>query len=455
MNYQEALDYLSVLGPTLERPSLTRMESFFAEKGAPQDKLKAVHVGGTNGKGSVTTFINSIFRELGFASGKFTGPHLIKFNERFEMNGRIISDDEFAGAAGVVAIESEAFALRHPELGLLTWFEFLMAMSVHLFIENNVSPAVFEVGLGGRFDATNVLHKPQVSVITNVDLDHVHLLGDTREKIAFEKAGIIKKNAPVVTLASGGALGVIKERAQEMAAPLIVLGGGADGNLFKSFTMDLYGEQYLSEAARQWLARLDLSLRTRSEPIALGLSGAYQRNNALAALFAAALYLSGEAVEPLSNTIDWQIETSLVGLTKARWPGRFELHKELPVILDGAHNPHGAFALRCSLDEMYPGRPCIFVFGCFENKNMEDMLCGLLRKGDVVLCPEITNVRATRQASEIIAIAEKLGARGSKYPDLKAAVDAGLQLLGDDNSFADRLIVTGSFAMVRELIQLN
>lgn len=222
MNYLESIAYLDGLAPTLEKPTLDRIAAFFEEYGNPQNCLPCFHVGGTNGKGSTVAILASVLQKCGLSVGRFTGPHLLRWNERFQINEVPIPDFQFAQYATRLKSMSEEFACRHPELGPLTWFEFITAIACQYFAEQKVDVAVIEVGLGGRFDATNVIANVLASVITNVDLDHTHILGETVDKIALEKAGIIKAGIPVVTAVGGTALRVIADRAWHAGAPLFV-----------------------------------------------------------------------------------------------------------------------------------------------------------------------------------------------------------------------------------------
>lgn len=445
MNYQESLDYLQSLVPTLERPGLERMREYFKSENNPQNRLPVVHVGGTNGKGSVTTFVASALSALGYRTGKFTGPHLHKFNERFVIDGQIINDEQFADVATTL--------LQQPQAKTLTWFEFLTAMAVQYFNREELTASVFEVGLGGRFDATSTIDNVAVSVITNVDLDHVHLLGDTVEKIAFEKAGIIKADIPVITACTGGALEVLVKRAQELRAPLIVLDGGAAQrkNIFKDYSVSIIDEGYkLSDNCRNSLQALKSFLADRE--VVLGLGGAYQRGNALLACLAACLYTCIRQGNVLNQT---DLEKILDGLAKASWPGRFQFVEDPPMLLDGAHNSHGTRALRKSLEELYPGKNFVFVFACFENKDMKSLLGELVKEGDILLAPALSHSRAVRSKEEISNFARQSGMHSQVFDNLQDALREGLAIINTHTSdkpkrYADHLIVCGSFALIKE-----
>ena len=225
MDYQQAIKYLEDLAlleqkrPSL--PGLKRIQAFLYYYNTPQNSFMSFHVAGTNGKGSTVAILDSILRQSNFKVGRFTGPHLLRFNERFHLNGKAISDQELAVLVFDLKQKSEIFASLNAELGALSWFEFLTALAFFYFAQSGIDVAVIEVGLGGRFDATNVLQKLYATGITNIGLDHQNILGSKLEDIAIEKAGIIKANIPIITAASEPALSVIAHRAAELNAKLI------------------------------------------------------------------------------------------------------------------------------------------------------------------------------------------------------------------------------------------
>jgi dihydrofolate synthase / folylpolyglutamate synthase len=449
MNYQESLDYIKSLTPTLERPTMARMKLYFEELGKPQNQLASLHVGGTNGKGSVSTFLASMLAACGKKVGKFTGPHLLKFNERIVVNGADIDDQSFAQMATIVLDQSLAFAQRHRDLGPLTWFEFLTAMAVQYFNQEKVDYAVFEVGLGGRFDATNALENVIVSTITNVDLDHMHLLGNTVGEIAAEKAGIIK-TAPLVTTAGGAALAVLEERAASAGVPLIALynpWGDFAPALFRDFYVTIKNAPDKFERLVQ--SRISLLQKQLFGQDALALSGAYQRLNALTALLAlCATDFFGEQSGQDQNLF---FENLRQGLVDAYWPGRYEIVADTSQILDGAHNPHGARALRLSLEDMFGPQRFVFIFAAFQNKDLRAVLSQLVREGDYILAPRLTGERPFHKFADIEAICKDLKAHSLGFEDFASASAYGHQLIAKGGgNFSKMVVVTGSFATVRE-----
>ncbi|MFA6558712.1 MAG: Mur ligase family protein [Candidatus Obscuribacterales bacterium] len=457
LNYQESLDYIKSLVPTLERPSLERVEKFFTDQGRPQSQIECFHVGGTNGKGSVSTLITSMVEALGFRCGKFTGPHLLSFNERFVVDKQAIGPERFAQIASVTKEKSDQFASEHATLGTLTWFEFLTAMAVAYFRQEQVKHAVFEVGMGGRFDATNILTNVRATVLTNVDLDHMQFLGNTREKIAFEKSGIIKANVPVITTCDGAALAVIAARANELKCPLYVLSGldGAHdlGDLLEKFEIQLIGLAHETAVVRDFVYLLKNEFLTDSsqKSFVSGLSGSYQLVNILTALIAVAA--SGLLTERLNSSASGRqatIEALKLGLAQASWPGRFEIFEEPKMILDGAHNPHGAKALRASLLEKFGLLKFVFILTCFENKDAEELLNSLLGPGDLILTFAPQSERKMHKPETLVQIANRLGAQGYVVSDCAEALRRGQEILAQSDIYASYLIATGSFATVRE-----
>ena len=444
--------------PTLERPSLRRIEEFFNAQGSPQSTLECFHVGGTNGKGSVSTLIASMLEALGHRCGKFTGPHLLSFNERFVINGQAIAAEPFAQVASQTKELSDQFALDHPDLGALTWFEFLTAMAVAYFKQEKVRYSVFEVGMGGRFDATNILTNVCATVLTNVDLDHMQFLGDTREKIAFEKSGIIKRGVPVVTTCDGGALAVVAARAEELKCPIYVLSHLADSHdlvdLFQNFEIQCFGLEHEKNRLSDFvdLLKKEFFVEASTQPCFVsGLSGSYQRVNILTALIA--LGASGILTEPLMASREQRqatIQSLKLGLSKAIWPGRFEIFENPRMILDGAHNPHGAKALRASLLERFGLVNFVFLLTCFENKDAEELLHALLGPGDTIFAFAPESERKMHRPEYLLGIAQAAGARGFIVENCAEAVKCSQEILANNGGYAPYLIAAGSFATVRE-----
>lgn len=324
--------------------------------GNPQNRLRFIHVAGTNGKGSTCAMLESIYRAAGLRTGLFTSPHLVSFSERIQVNRRLIPEDEVIRLTGLMrGLLKEFPAEHHP-----TFFEVVTVMALVYFAEQQCDLVIWETGLGGRLDATNIV-TPLASVITNIQFDHQKWLGNTLEQIAAEKAGIIKPGVPVVTAAEEPALGVILQTAAAHAAPAAVV-AQADA---ERFSTELNG---------------------------LPLAGKHQRLNAALALTTVQIL---QGILPLDNAA---IET---GLQQVQWPGRFQIvrRENQTLVLDGAHNPAGAAALQSTLKENLGGIRPAFILGILDDKDWAEM-CRILAPlaGRIFLTP-VASGRTTRPSA--------------------------------------------------------
>lgn len=338
----QAIAYLKQLPHTEVKPGLERIQALLERVGNPHERLQAVHIGGTNGKGSVAVMIASVLQRAGYRVGLYTSPHLISYCERIQINGAQIAEDEFDHIADELMPIADAMADKP------TQFEFMTALAFLYFLRQKIDIAVIEVGLGGRFDATNVI-TPMVSVLTNVELDHTDLLGETLEQIAWEKAGIAKRGVPLITgERKPNALEVIARECAAVGAPLI--------------------------PARQRARRTDFTWEYQEfevwgeGKVMMKLLGGYQRENLNVAL---------EALEVLRQSLEIPHEALVRGLEQASWPGRFEVVQREPyIILDGAHNPHAARALREDVRryrERYALHKSALLFGVLRDKAYQTM----------------------------------------------------------------------------------
>jgi dihydrofolate synthase / folylpolyglutamate synthase len=383
MTYDEAVRYLLALGRELAAPrqpaaagslraqkfDLANIQALAAHLGHPQRTHPSVHIAGTNGKGSVAAMLESILRAAGLTTGLYTSPHLERINERIAVAGAPIADADFAAAfTRILAAIEELLAAgpaRPGGRGLAahpTFFECLTAMAFEHFARVPVDIAVYEVGMGGRLDATNVV-TPEVAVITAIDFDHENYLGHSIEAIAGEKAGIIKPGAWVVSAAGRDeARAVVARRAAEMDARLVDV-----------------AEAYHSRmvpAAREGCYRIAVRPQSRNFggaraiEFVLPLAGRYQAANAVTAVAAARLL--AERGFPITD------EAIARGLETVRWHGRLERVADSPAVyLDGTHNPAGARALAEFLQENFPGRRLVLVYGAMRDKAVDE-ITGLL-----------------------------------------------------------------------------
>ncbi|HIA55455.1 MAG TPA: hypothetical protein EYN91_25785 [Candidatus Melainabacteria bacterium] len=456
MNYLEAKTYLESLAPTLSRPTLDRMNRFVAAYLSQEADIPCIHIGGTNGKGSTVAIADSVLRSRGYKVGRFTGPHLLRWNERFHVDGKAISDEDFARLATKLRDMSEKFGQENKDVGPLTWFEFLTAMAFMHFAECKIDVAVVEVGLGGRFDATTARTNPFVTAITNVSLDHTHLLGDTVEKIAFEKAGIIEPGISVITACHDAALDEVLRVAREKMSPVYALANNDQIVLY------INGKREASSPAAPLLSLLKENL---------SLLGNHQIQNGLLALLAVAKFLivdkdvkvqmSGSSSEiALGKTppspeelVDviykCDMETLSAGLKNVRWPGRLQYLQNKDILLDGAHNPAGAQALRAFLDQKYPGFRPLFVISSFETKDVRQLLSSLVHKGERVFVAEAKGRRSSHSKEFLLHCLTLLGAKGKSFPSIAAAVDAARASKERD----EFIVISGSFAAIKETMQ--
>lgn len=324
--YEDAIKQLTSRDNFYIDLGLDRIRAALEIFGNPQDKLKCIHVAGTNGKGSVCTILDSILREAGYKTGLYTSPHIWDYTERIRVCGVEISKEDFA-----------SYVEQIMGCGIhLTEFEILTVMMFLYFEAKGVDIAILETGLGGRLDATNVIKKNLCSIITQIDLDHTERLGDTKEKIAYEKAGIIKQACPVITSMGYEA---IKDKADEMDSMFI---------LATPFVKPEFVE-------------------------ALTLKGNHQVEN---------LALAVNAINYLFKDID--DATIIAGLRKVKNPCRFQYFPMQNLVVDASHNPNGIAALRDNLDSYFPQDERRFVFGCLRNKDYSKMMRILFREGDEI-----------------------------------------------------------------------
>lgn len=322
---------------------LDRMRELAERLDDPQDHLKFIHAAGSNGKGSVCTFIENGLRASGFRTGFYSSPHLVRLEERFRINGKPVDGSALAEAAEKV--HSASAAMREKP----TYFELTTAIALVLFRDLKVDFAVWETGLGGRLDATNIV-TPVLSVITGISLEHTEYLGSTLSEVAGEKAGIIKPGIPVVCgPVAPDPFTVIRNRADELHAPFHPVAPYHDDHKIV-FHPDGRSEQ-----------RLILE----GIPVEIPLPGSYQRNNAAVA---------AQALHILSGQFGFSEQAAIRGMRNAEWPARMQFVPERRLIIDGAHNPEGAEALARSLREFYPQRKFHFITGCFADKNADAII---------------------------------------------------------------------------------
>ncbi len=407
MTPQEGLAHFANLSPSSIKMGLDRVRVALDRLGHPEQRFPALHVAGTNGKGSTCALAASCLARR-YKTGLYTSPHLIRPNERIQVDGVEIDDDTFGRRIAEVV---EVLGADHQ----LTYFEFGTIVAFWHFAKEHVEFAVIETGLGGRLDATTAC-VPKVTCITPIDFDHMEYLGHTLGAIATEKAGILKPGVPVVLAAQ-------PEEAQRAIA--LARGEGQTLEEGRDFWLDADGRTFRTH--HRTLTNLELPLK-----------GPHQRQNLAVAL--ACL----EALAPDFPLTDDQLRE---GVRTTRWPGRLEEFPGAPlVVLDGAHNPAGVQVLLRALDTEYAGRPIHLVFGVFADKDSEPMMRALFPRVDAIYATPVGTPR-TRDPKSYEALAKRLNSRVFVYPDAHAALEAA-RAQAPANGV---VIVAGSLFLVGQL----
>ncbi len=399
VTYQEAIDYINGVRWLGSKPGLERVSELLRRLGEPQKKLKFVHIAGTNGKGSCAAMLASVLRAAGYRTGLFTSPYLWRFNERMQLNGRPIENDVLAEITARLRVQADAMD-DHP-----TEFEMMTAAALLWYAEENCDVVVLEVGLGGRFDATNVIESPEVSVIMNIGLDHTEILGDTLEQIAFEKAGIVKPGSPCVLYQQTEEVTkVVRRVCDERGAALRIADFAAIRPEFDS----LEGQVFTY----------------KNEPYAIPLLGAHQLKNAAVAIEAAEL-LRGRG---------WRIEQDALehGLYAVSWPARFELlREEPPFVVDGGHNVQCAETVADNLRRYFPDRRRILLIGVLRDKDYRGMLDVLAPEADAFVCVTPDSPRAL-PAEELAEELRRFGKPAAACGSIREGVSEALAQAGDE-----------------------
>lgn len=409
------------------KPGLETTRALLKELGNPENSLRIVHVAGTNGKGSVSAMIASVLRHSGLKTGLYTSPHLVRLNERFKINGCDLPDKELNPL--LEEVEDGAVRVETSGRGTPTFFECMTALGVLWFARSGVPIAVFEVGMGGRLDSTNVL-SPLVSVITRIGLDHTEYLGDSIEEIAFEKAGIIKDGVPVVCAAMPDeAYGVISKIAHERGAQVVK---APEAVCVRRLSGDLRGQKVAIESGGEDYGTVNLKL-----------AASYQIENIATAV---------AAIETLQRVlgVEFGRKTLVKGLAATEWIGRFQLIGETPeTLIDGAHNPDGAAALVRALHDAKCGRRIRFVVGQCADKDSEGFFRTIAPICGRVWTVPLQNPRSA-EPSALAAIAKRYGIQATSCESLADAI-----VLAKADAVANEapLVIGGSLFLVGEVLE--
>lgn len=355
MNYTDSIKLLTSTGKFKINLGLERISALLNLIGNPQDKIKIIHIAGTNGKGSVCALLANILKCSGYKTGLYTSPHLLEYTERIRINGIEISENDFA------RLISEICTVADNNNIDLTEFEILTIMAFKYFADNNVDFAVMETGLGGRFDAVNVCKNPVCSVITSISLDHTDRLGDTVEKIAFEKAGIIKRNSPVIVSSANSGFEVIKNQALQTGAELIKV---------------TKNSEIIYENGINYIV-------LEKNKFEFPLLGLYQEQNTALVL----------AVTDLLTKKGYKISLK-EGFKTVKWAARLEYIKEKNILIDGAHNPSAALELKKSLDYYFPFQKKVFIYGTIGTKDYKTIAKTLFTGNEEIFYYEFNHPNA-------------------------------------------------------------
>jgi dihydrofolate synthase/folylpolyglutamate synthase len=434
--YEEALDFLySFIDYSLKRNfrnaaekfNLDRMREFMRLLGSPQDDYQIIHVAGTKGKGSVSAFCAYVLTANGYKTGLYTSPHMVEFTERIRINGENISKKDLVEMVNAI----KPFIDKVPEI---TTFELTTAIAFLYFSKQGVSHAVFEVGLGGRLDATNIVN-PVAAVITSISYDHVKILGNTLSEIAGEKGGIIKQDTPVVIAPQKEEARLkLVDIAQERNSPIIQIGQdylyaadshSLNGQSFLVWTPDEQGlvDAYIESGGRDVWSPLRFKIP---------LLGFHQVENAVTA------YAALKTIEKFGVKISQK--AYLEGFASVEWPGRMEvLQRNPPIIVDSAHNRYSALRLRQAMDDYFPGLPIVMVFGVSEDKDVKGIFQELLPRVKRVIATQSIHPRAM-DARNLVGLAHRFGRSADAILPIEDALQTAIKEAGQDSV----ILITGS-----------
>ncbi|MFB3787238.1 MAG: folylpolyglutamate synthase/dihydrofolate synthase family protein [bacterium] len=410
--------------------NLERFRGFLALLGDPQHAVPAIHVAGSDGKGSVCAMLASVLQAMGYKVGLYTSPHLQNIRERIRIDGDWISEADFA--RWTTYLQENTRRYTPPPEGYATFFELMTAMAFLHFQHKQADFMVIETGLGGRLDATNVM-RPRVTVITHISLEHTEQLGNTLEAIADEKLGITRPAVPAVIGSQDADLYAhFEKRLHNHSAPVVYA-----------------GRQYRAGSEKRGARYRTLEVESppgRRRIVQIPLFGQYQIENTLTALAALDTLVQHRVIPPISTQVLRK------GFRNAYWPGRFEILRrpgKSPLVLDVAHTTNGAASLRRSLDEFYPSRKRIFVLGFLQDKRIGEMVQHLVRPQDRLIITQAPSPRAASLGQilhELDGLPD-IAAACLPRPEPRAALDLAVQL-GTKN---DVICVAGSLYLVGEI----
>lgn len=426
MTYDEALQFIHSANKFGSKLGLENITNLLNEMNNPQEKLKIIHIAGTNGKGSTASFMNQVLLEEKYEVGLFTSPYLEIFNERIRVNNILISDEELACYIDYIKNIIDIMIKKnmpHP-----TEFEIITALAFKYFLDKKVDFVILEVGLGGRFDATNVIKKSIASVITSISLDHTHILGDTISKIAYEKAGIIKSNGIVFSYPQKEeAFQVLQQVSEDKKARLETF----SEKRIKNIKMNSIKSTF------DWMG---VNEEKNIENIEIHLLGEHQIYNASLALY---------TLEDLEKNgyLNLSIDSIKNGLKNTKWNGRLEILQQEPVVMiDGAHNYDGALALANTIESCCSSNKSLLCIGILGDKDIKSILDTIIPKFDTVIVTQPNNPRAL-DAIELAKQIEKYNINFEVEPCLNQAI----KLVNEKINDFDLIVFSGSLYLIGEV----
>ena len=420
MNFNSALKWINGFQKFGIKLGLDRIKYIMDELENPQGNYKIIHVAGSNGKGSVCNYISSILNESGYRVGKYTSPHLHNIKERITINNQKISNIDFANITTKIKHIEEKMTKKYDKP---TYFEILTAISFQYFKEKKVDYAIVEVGLGGKYDATNIV-TPLISIITNISLEHQNILGKKITQIADQKAGIIKEKTPIFTAAKDKSLQIIKKIADEKKSPIYVI---KNKNYIRLKNNLKFQEFQIKGLLKEYIVKTKLLGKYQGENISLAIiSLEYLQNYGV--------YIDEDWIE--------------LGIEKTNNPGRMEIiQKEPIVLLDGAHNPKGIKLLIETLKNDFEYYKLILILGVLNDKNLKSMIPSIIKNSDLIITTQSNNNRAL-ESIHLKKIIKKYDNQKKviNKNKIKDAIKYGLSITKNN----DLICITGSLYTVAE-----